>query len=642
MLDAGQRCSNQAVPGSRFCQTHGKITFTPVKKPADTAPPPTRRTPARPKSAGPSREPTWEATPSSSGQQPRFPGLRADGRNILVAPQGLVWLEAAAEQPPTAQFGRLVRHVGLLSQAFALPGRVRLFRQGESGDSLIFVSPTKEDGEELSVVYDAASSAARLVDGRLYIGEGNNFVQYRDDGAPRGYDVPEYKGRPRKTNVMLVARWGTRMLRLDDFVEQPLADFCLQVRPVPDVPGPPPEEVYALCPPGLYPILTNYFRAHHLRYSLAHLQSTEGELVLFRLRPRPHAPAGEAVPTFILDYLSRLPRVVVLTLAHREGARRILLHWHHRYPAKLGRVAEAFDADDLVLLSADHYPSLRVNPAPEFFDGDQLSDVHVPSPTAVDLTPQRADDMAALKLPVLLRPDNGPVPPISALILSGEELGWLRQVLYRLPGEAFGAYLLCRGQDGAVLLGDARPIEGIPFGLPLRRLGDTELFIPLRSRFVPELDWPILRRALEIKDNVYTLLTSDYRLDLPAASFAPLSRALMAEPGRPRVKFDLRTDASLPELHWTPPPEPPPETGPQAESAQTQGGPLPSVTSDSGRPAPEADPTVHWRQRARAYEEAKDYLSAAVCYSLLDDQGNSARCYRRAAAAISTQQPQRA
>jgi len=40
-------------------------------------------------------------------------------------------------------------------------------------------------------------------------------------------------------------------------------------------------------------------------------------------------------------------------------------------------------------------------------------------------------------LEVLLRPDNGPTPPMAALILSTQEMVWLRQLLYLLPGEAF-------------------------------------------------------------------------------------------------------------------------------------------------------------------------------------------------------------
>ena len=86
ILDNNQRCSNKAVPGSRYCQTHGRISFKPVAKPADTAPRPAPEPAPRP-GAGkqPPGEkkrrrketppPPWEARPSASGQPPAFPGL---------------------------------------------------------------------------------------------------------------------------------------------------------------------------------------------------------------------------------------------------------------------------------------------------------------------------------------------------------------------------------------------------------------------------------------------------------------------------------------------------------------------------------------------------------------------------------------
>jgi len=729
ILDTGERCSNQAVPGSRYCQTHGRITFRPVKKPADTAPPPPPPPPA-PVKAKPAPErprPAWKAVPSPAGQAPSFPGLHPDERNILVAPQGIIWLEAPQQGAPLGQFNRLVRLMGFLSQAVSLPGQVRLLRHGEAGGILLYLSPAQTTAPSLSVFYDAASAAARLVDGRLYIGQGNAFVQYRDDGAPRGYDVPAFKVHDDKKELLLVAHWGSRILTPSDLAEVSLAEFCLQVVPLLDVTGAPPEEVYALIPPSLYPALARYFRAHHLRYSLARLQSHVGEIILFEISPRQDAPAGQAVPSFVLDYLARLPRVALLVQVHQAGNQRILLQWRHRYPLHIPHVAAAFAPDDLVLLVTDHYPNLRVNPAPQFFNGDQLMDVHAPQPSTLNLKPRPAADTPALRLPVLLLPDNGPTPPIAALILATEELIWLRQLLYRLPGEAFSAYSLCQGQEGAVLVGGTKPIEGIPFGLPLRRLGDTELFIPLRSHFVPNLPWEVLRHTLEIQDSVYTFLTADYRLDLPVAVFSPLSRALAADPNRPRVKFNLRTGVSLPDVRWTqqaPPVEewplkepapgrsepPPVEEWPLKEPAPGRSEPQPAEERPLKEPAPgrsepqpaeerpleepaparseppqveeqpleepargrsesllarlsrlfsspsqsPAQPTstlsptvetkldlaAYWHEQARAYEDAKDFLAAAVCYSFLNDVSNSARCYRLAAVASSTRKQQ--
>jgi hypothetical protein len=633
MLDDGTRCSNQAVPGSRYCQTHGRITFRPIKEPADTAPAPPPVKPAPPPPDGTVVTPSWQAVASPAGGKPRFTGLSADARNILVAPQGLIWL--AADPDRGAQHDRLVRLIGFLSQSFSLPGQVELQYNGDSGDVLIRLSPVTDDLPKLSSFYDTASAAARLVDGRLYIGKGYAFVQYRDDSAPRGYDVPDYKAWRRRKELLLVAHWGSQVLSVADFAELSLAELCLRVGPLPEPAGPLPEQVWVLAPAALYPILARYFRAHYLRYRLARLDTGHGELILFEITPLPTAPSGPAVPAFILDYLSRLPRVVVLEEAHRHGEQLILVQWRHRFPFHLPHTSPAFAADDLVLLNAGHYPNLVVNPCPQLLDGDLLTKAQSQRPAARRIEPLAADDTDALKLEVVLRPDSGPTPPIAALVLSAQELSWLRQLLYRLPGEAFAAYSLCQGDEGGVLVGTNRGIEGIPFGRPLRRIAESELFIPLRSRFVPDLPWPVLQQALEIKSDTYTFFTEETRLDLPVAAFSPLSKALVADPGRPRVKLELRTGPGLPDLRWT---SPPPPQEPEQEPDQPRSRPAPARSqARPTEPEPGFDPELFWRDQARTYEAARDYLAAAVCYSLVDDQSSSARCYRQAAIASPAQ-----
>lgn len=650
MLDSGERCSNQAVPGTQFCQTHTpRITFRRVEKPAEQAPPAsTAETKTQP-------PPAWQAVAGPAGQAPAFPGLRPDERGILVGPAGLIWLPAEADGSPANQFNRLVRLLSFLSQALSLPHQLSLSRQGEAGDVLLQLTPDETQQPNLSVFYDIASAAARLVEGRIYVGQNNQFVQYRDETAPHGYDVPGFEASSDHKELLLVARWGSRLLNPAEFRELALAEVCEQVAPLPDAAGSAPEQVYALVPAALYPMLARYFRAHHLSYHLARLQAPAGELILFEIAPRPQAPTGRTVPRFILDYLTRLPRVAVLEMAYQAASRQILRQWHWRYPLHLPHIAEAFGPEEMVLLIGEPYGNLRLEPAPAFFDGNELMAVHAPRPEVLKLKPRRTKKLSDLELPVVLRPDHGPTPPVAAVVLTAQELAWLRPLLYRLPGEAFGSYRLCQGRNRAVLLGGDRPITGLPFGQPLRRLGDTQLFIPLRSRLVPELPWSLLHQALTIKEGVYTLITPDYRLDLRETDFVPLSRALVADTNRPRVKLNLRPDTGLPDLEW------------HGSAAATTGVDLTdssiSDTTTTGKPqkdrkakitempfqigkaAPSAemgmgqqdpvDPvdfTTHLREQAQSYEAAQDFLAAALCYDLLDDKGNSARCYRQAAA----------
>ncbi len=100
-------------------------------------------------------------------------------------------------------FNRLGRLMSFLSQAMALAGRVRVMRRGEEGDILVFLTPDQGKETGLSAIYEAAAAAARLADGRLFIGEGNTFIQYRDGRAPRGYDAPDFKSPPGKDFLLL-------------------------------------------------------------------------------------------------------------------------------------------------------------------------------------------------------------------------------------------------------------------------------------------------------------------------------------------------------------------------------------------------------------------------------------------------------
>lgn len=652
VLDDGKQCSNQAVPGARYCQTHGRIVFRPAQRPADTAPPgeplPPPTTPAAKQAAKATPPPpAWQAAPSPAKAAPVFPGLRNDARAILVAPEGVIWLEAGAPGEAQTPFTRLVRLLGLLSQAMNLPGQVKVFTQGDKGDCLIRLTPEKDNVAHLSVFYDAAAAAARLVDGRLYIGAGNACVQYRDDGAPRGYDVAGFTARHDSAELLLVAHWGSRLLPLDKFAEMPLAETCCRIAPLPGSRGPLPEQVFVLTPPVLYRVLAHYLREHRLRYRLAQLVGTDGGTILFEVSPRPDAATGRGVPAFVLDYLERLPRVAVLATAHEAGAQRFLLQWRHDYPLALAHIAAAFEANELVILSAGRQGNLRVAPAPEFFDGDGLVSVHARQPAIRTFRPQSAGT-PTLQLPVQLRPDAGPLPPVAALLLSRREVGWLRQLLYRVPGAALESYLVCvgEGETGAILLGGGRPIAGIPFGAPLRRVGDTPLFIPLRRRLAPDLSPAALYEVLGLRDDVYTLLTDEQRLEAPAKAFRPLSQSVMADPKRPPVKLTLQA-TSLPPLVWRALPagdrpatsglSEPPQPGRKGDSWLSRiWGAVPS--GDQGQPeaAPVAKPTMEeapepdWRRQAGEHEEAGDFLAAAVCYSLLGDAVNGARCYRRA------------
>ncbi|HLN26517.1 MAG TPA: hypothetical protein VK395_02090 [Gemmataceae bacterium] len=555
----------------------------------------------------------------------------------MVARRGLIWLQAGANGGEPL-FSRLVRALSFMSQSIDLPPSVRLRRRLRSEEGLIILKPPGPGVSHLSAFYDVAAAAARLVGGQLYIGRRDALVRYRDDRAPRGYDVPELLKSAVGEAIVLVDRWGSRLLSRSELLPIRLADFCLQVGPVPACAGPLPRQLYAMTPRALHGIVGRYLRAHHLHYQVASVRTSSAERLLFQIGPRPDAPAGQAVPRFVIDYLSRLPRVMPLLAVSPPESPRFLVQWQHRYPLALPHVAGAFARDELVVLSAAPEPALRIRPAPVFVDGDLLTTGYVSQPAPLRFQGAAVDVLADLQVPILLRPDNGSVPLVAALFLDPAEVSWLRRLLYRLPGDAFAAYSLCRVDKGTVLLGGDRAVEGIPFGLPLRRVSGTNLFIPLRQRLVPLLPWELLARAFGLREDCYTILIDDHRLDMPMTGFVPMARAVLAQPQRPRVEIRITPPAALPEPAWRPAPALAAGTDAdrpalvQAEELQTK--PASADPRSAVVPGGDLDLGALLRGQARTYEAADDFLAAVVCYSLLNDEGNRARCYRRASTTL--------
>lgn len=671
ILPNGERCSNRAAPGADYCDEHGRIQFRPVSKIPEVTTPQGEAKKEKP-------PPDWVARPSAAGERPAFPGLRADARNILVAPRGCIWLSAeGVEDQPAPLFERLVRLLSALSQEMALPGHVAV-RMDEAQGALVELSPPHPDAPDLSRLYDAASDAAAFSGGLLYVGEGTAFIQYRDGGAPRGYTVDgeeiQSPSAPPDRRY-LVDREGVHPLSLAPLPEVPLDRLLLRIAPLPARGAALPAVAYALVAPSLYRMLARYFRAHHLVYRVARFHTPKKEAVqggdaaaaylLFEIAPRPDAPTGALLPAFVLSYLEDLPRCAVLTQVWTEAGRRMLVEWGQDYPCRPPHVLDAFPPDSLVLFTAGpDFDNLCVSPAPTLFEGDELTTAHIPRSERADLTPH--DDRAGLPLdlPVRLAPDQGPLPNTGALILEGQEIAWLRRLLYRLPGEAFAGYTLCLGRERAALVGEGSPLEiaSLPFGIPLRRVRDTQLFIPLRARFTPDLPWALLAEALALRPDTYTFLAPDFRLDAPRAAFAPLSRALTAEPDRPRVALEMRPAAGLPALRFTPPEKP---TGPASSQPDPSvapagqpvagdekpglfkrifGGEQPPIelTKEPSPPAGEVERVVvreveaqdveqRLREQAESYRDEGRLLDAALYFALAGDTVAAGQCYQRGA-----------
>jgi hypothetical protein len=468
--------------------------------------------------------------------------------------------------------------------------------------------------------------------------------------------------------LYLLDQEKTHRISLNALTKLSLPDLLLGICPLQAREVELPSRAFALVVMPLYRMVARYLRDHQPGYNIARFDTSSGEtLALFEIIPRHVAQPGAHVPAFVLNYLENLPRSVVLTEVCADAGRRMLVQWGQRYPGNPRHVLTAFPPDSLLIFnSGGDYPNLLVAPMPAFFVGDDVTLASMPRPVMADLRPLNDEQGLAFDLPLRLVQDSGATPQTSALILDQEEIGWIRRLLYRLPGEAFGAYTLCIGETRAVLLGERMPVESLPFGIPLQRVQDTQLFIPLRTRFAPDLPWALLVQALKLKDGIYTFLAEDFRLDIPRAAFKPLSRSLVAERGRQPEDFTLLKAQGWPELNWKPHSQPKQQTRAAQTAARTRqreeslrqtifeqlsnrrtteqhvaranvSGPEIPGANQPAQPLNEAE---LFRSRANFFLESGDHLGAAFCFALAGDNYNAARSFQEAARRIREREPE--
>lgn len=648
ILSQGERCSDRAVPGTDYCEHHGRIQFrkvtsVPVSIPEPAVQPRTQTPPVPAK-------PHATARPSAMGEKPTFPDLRADARHILVAPEGLIFLPQLTDQAISLD-DRVAKLLSNLSQQMPLAGHLSVRLMDRNSGVLVSVSPSQTEQPDLSRFYDAASVAAGLSEGVLFIGKEQTFIRYRDAEAPRGYNADAIQS-PSRDSIYLVDRKGTHTISQATLREADLSDLLLRIAPVSTHSSQATTVLFVLALPALCDILVRYFRVHYLSFKVAQILSDTGRpLSLLEVTSRPDSPSGAQVPPYVISYLSGLPHTLVCTAVESNTDRQLLVQWQHQYPCLIRNVREVFKPNSLIVLTAGPYFSnLLVSPIPTFFEGDQLTSIRMKYAEPAKFTPIDNWRSRPFELPVRLLRDSGPLLSTAALILKEEEVDWVRRLLHRVPAEAFANYQLCLGQDSAVLLATSTPLESLPFGMPFRRIEDTNLFIPPRMRFTPALPWPLLANVLKINDDMYTFFSEEFRLDVPRNSFVPLSRALVAGTDPPRSSFELQAVPTLPKLKWIPPPPPeaPVKTSQKTEEQRrswkdsawdwlgrrTERPRHPSPTENQVTTPSVSSPLDadrFFKEKAETFVHAGDELSAAFCFALAGDNYNAAQCYQAAA-----------
>ncbi len=623
--DDGTQCSNRSVPGTAFCNEHReRLQFTP----RSTTLPPTDQPTTLPQKAIPDK-PSTDATqsviqPATKSKDPQLARLRRDSREVLVAPEAMAWMREE-DAGHAASMNNLLRLLSTWSAELDLTASVTVKRHRDGIGHLVYVQPPDPQADDLSHFYDRLAFPTRLCGGELYIGMGQHFVQYRDQDAPFGYDVKDKLGQKHR-GIRLLGSDASLAITSRKLTAIKMHDVVMETLPTTRPRTETTNRIFVLAAPQLHKTFSRYFRNHHLHYRLVRVPCGKRKTcMLFEVVATGTRPT---IPAFVIAYIQSFPRSVVLSEVFQADRWQVLVEWGCSAPWTWPHTIGVFP-EDCVLAFTRHadFPNLCLAPRPGFIDGDALVRLPPKRLKPHRATPLKKSEPPPCRFDIRFQRDNGPAVAPSALLLSHRELQWLRRLLYQLPGSEFSCYQILHGTPHSVLLTTQASIRDLPFGMAMKPVMDSGLYIPSHLKLVPDLPLNLLANALSIDLNKITLITETLRLEADSNDFVPLSALLVSDLNRKPVVLELQKPSQLPDLKWKLPES---FETPESSSAAVS---LPRVNRPAS--APEVTEMATTLQaKAGELQSSHDYLGAALYYVLAGDLAASAELFRQQAEAL--------
>jgi hypothetical protein len=436
----------------------------------------------------------------------RVPGIGLDPRGVALGARGLVLLPS---------IDRLIAFLAVYAEEQSLGALVESLE--------LQIVKSKLNTREVALSFEAGSSdrmdrvaeVSRITGGFTFTGTSRHFVQYRDAGAPFGYDAPDVVS----TSSALALYHNTFAQTYD--VERALELRALLVRlmPHPDpVTIPTLDELWVLADAGLGPALLSYFTRGNVDAAAGIAEwppesSFDDQAVrrwLFRVKD---------LPKRMRELLSRTPGITSFVPVTAGAAVQV----GYRHPIAL-EACPVFNPEGLVLLRGKGLPPLEIDRVPVLADVRTLqrAQVHEHGPH-----PGRGATTApALGAPVRLLPDLAPPGAVAAILVPVEELPLLRRLAYLATAETIATTRFALTDAGAFVLRDGG-IEGLPLGAFFRKVHPS-IYVPAGHRIVPPVPNEVLFRALGApQDRLIFFRTDGSAWAVPTQAFVPLESALI-------------------------------------------------------------------------------------------------------------------
>jgi len=431
-----------------------------------------------------------------------------DAKGVALGSKGLVLLPS---------IDRLVAFLSLFTRQSSLEEILRSLKvevvRSKLGAREIVLSFSADGSDRM----DRVAEIARLAGGFTFTGTSRHFVQYRDAGAPFGYDAGELIAQD--ASYALYHTAFSQAYGVERAIE--IRSLLLRLSPHSDPStqregGP----KWICAEKGLGPALIAYFIRSNV----------DAEVCLAEWPPSSSFDDGpvqrylfrvEAIPARMLPLMTKTPGLTVFQPV-TEG---VGVQLGFRHPVNL-RACPVFPREGLVLfrggadpLVVERLPAL--GPTSAFARVEMGADEGAEGLRAVaSATPPQ------IQLALRMVPTTDPWRGVTATWVRGEELPMLRRMAYLLGAETLRRASVAFTSTGAFVR-LASGIEAVPVGEFFREV-HPNLYVPAGYDPLPAVSPEVLHRSIGAPPNLVLIVGRDARVvGIDGAAFIPLETALL-------------------------------------------------------------------------------------------------------------------
>lgn len=438
----------------------------------------------------------------------RTPGLGLDSKGVALGAKGLVLLPS---------IDRLVAFLALFTRQSSIEDILRSLKveivKSKLGAREVVVTFAAEGSDRM----DRVAEVARLAGGYTCTGTTRHFVQYRDAGAPFGYDVGELLAQD--AAYVLYHNAFSQVYAVERAIE--VRSLLLRLEPHPEPgnardPGP----KWICTERGLGPALIGYFIRSGVDAEVglvewaAQSSFDEGPVQRYVFKV-------EAIPDRMLPLLTNTPGITVF----HPSAEGVAVQLGFRHPVNL-RACPVFPREGLVLfrgrmepLEIPRLPAL--GPVSAFARIELMDEVK-----AVQIRATGAGTPPTIQLALRMVPTTDPWRGVTAAWVRPQEMPLLRRMAYLLGGETLRRATIAFTANGAFVRLSSG-VEAIPVGEFFREV-HPGLFVAAGYDPLPAVSPDVLHKSINAPAGLVLFVGRDARVvGVEGTAFVTLETALL-------------------------------------------------------------------------------------------------------------------